>query len=224
MFRPLLPLALCLLTLSIHNLSAKLFEDGDFTAKSASSGGVWQGDAKLLYLKPDGTTSMQAQAGSVPVMQLNLNDTNFQQFSQRFTTPAKTGAIDGEIVVKASADFKINDKSPAFTAGNTWTAGGHWFSRTPSFPKTNLILCIDKSEGYFYQLDNIPAGGDWQTIKLHFANMAEIKAVRFSVIVPPGTGYLLVKSVKIDYVPADPMQFPQPAAKGGRPMPPQPPR
>ena len=204
MFRPLLPLVLCLFTLSANNLWAKLFENGDFTAGSSS--GVWQGDGKLLYVKPDGTMSAQSQPGSFPVMQLTLNDGQFKQLSQRFTTPPKTGSLDGEIVVKTSPDYKLNEKSPAFSANNTWTAGGHWFSRTPSFPKVNLILCIDKPEGYFYQLENITPGGDWQTIKLHFANMAEIKAVRFSIIVPPGTGSLLIKSVQIVYVPADPMQ------------------
>ena len=68
--------------------------DPFYDAAVRSMGGSWQGDAKLLYLKPDGTTSMQSAPGAVPVMQLTLNDTNFQQLSQRFTTPPKTGSIE----------------------------------------------------------------------------------------------------------------------------------
>lgn len=186
--------SLCLLAaLAASSVLAKDFENGTFAEERKG----WMGDGKIVYLKPDGTSSATKELGSTPVLEIALNKTQPRELTQKFTTEAGTGALEVEVIYKGSPDFKLNEKSNKFTKDNTWPHGSIWYWSAYVVPKVDLCVRLDQPTGYAYRLAKVTPGSDWQTLKFRWDNIGEKKDVKICIVTPPGDGSLFVKSVGV---------------------------
>jgi hypothetical protein len=188
-----LPILCLISSLAVTALSAKDFDNGNF----AEGRKDWQGDGKIVYLKPDGSISSVKDADSTPVLEMSLSKTQPREFTQKFTTPPGTGALNVEIVYKASPDFKLNEKSTKFTKDNAWSAGSTWYWTGYVIPKVDMFVRLDKPDGYAYHLAKVSPGSDWKTLRVRWDNIGEKKDVKLAVATAPGDGSLFVKSVSV---------------------------
>lgn len=172
---------------------AKDFKNGDF----ADGKSPWLGDGAVVYVKPDGTVSSTKSDDAVPVMEIKLNSTQFREISQKFETGKDTGALQVEVSFKASPDFLLNGKSTKFTRDNTWGPGTLWYWTGLVYPKVDLCLRLDKWDGFCYGLEKVQPGADWKTMKVRWDNIGAKKDVKLSLLVPPGNGTILIKSVTV---------------------------
>ena len=132
-------------------------------------------------------------------MEIKLRNGQFADLSQKFRTGKGAGALNVEVVYKGSPDFKLNDKAPSFTKGNTWGAGATMYWTAVVFPKVDLCLRLDKHDGHSYKLEPVTPGGDWQTAKFRWENVGENQDVTFLILAPPGKGTLWLKSVAVSW-------------------------
>ena len=184
---------LCLVSiLFASSLFAKDFDNGNFAEERKD----WQGDGKIVYLKPDGTTSPTKSADTTPVMEISLSKTQPRELTQKFTTAEGTTALNVEVVYKGSADYKLNEKSTKFSKDITWGPGGPSYWTGFVTPKVDMFVRLDQPGGYIYYLAKVTPGGDWKTLRCKM-DIGEKKDVKFCIVTAPGEGSLFIKSISV---------------------------
>jgi hypothetical protein len=196
-------------------------ENGDFSKGKSK----WMGDGLVVYLKPDGTISPTDDSKSssllppvgtlgtgttaagtptadqkpktVPIIELKLKSTQFSDLDQKFRTSKDMDVVNAELVYKASADFKLNDKATVFDREITWKSGSFWYWSALVHPKIDLLMRLDRRDNYMYKLEAVKPGGDWQKMKVRWDNVGGGQEVNFHILAAPGHGSLYVKSVTI---------------------------
>lgn len=174
-------------------LTPKLFgqtlENGDFAKGKAG----WTGDGKVVYLSADGKIEEKESPKSERVMQIELKHNRWTSLKQSLHPKTKDTSVSVTLEVKAMPDFKPAAESREYSPVDFKEGGSYVWSAEVS-PKCDLLVRLQDTTWYYRPLSLKPYD-TWKTSTQEFPSLKS-QSRSVTLAFPPGTGSVLVKSVK----------------------------
>ena len=178
-----------LLALGTLSVSADpLLHNGDL------SGGLsgWHGDARLVYLNPDGTEADDASGGAIPVLKLKLSNEGRMVY-QEYETHDSPGILNISVDVMPSKDLKRS--ADAHNYAVSWSGDGTWYWSALVMPPADFW--IRGGPGWYYKMATNLKQGTWTTLKGHFEGINASTQHSVYFCVPPGEGAVYIKNAVV---------------------------
>ncbi len=152
-----------------------LLQNADF--KEGAQG--WHGDAKAVFLKPDGTEGDESDAGVTPVLRLTLARGHPLSVYQVIRSKDAAGKLNLSVEVFASIDFKRSTHPDDYALENDFT-----------MPSVDLLIRFMPD---YWQQDSKLKPGAWVTVQQQLSGLSAADERSLFIVVPPGEGFIYIR-------------------------------
>lgn len=157
-------------------LCDNLIQNADF--KEGTQG--WHGDARVVFLKPDGTEGSETDQGAIPVLRLSLAKAHPLSVYQVIHSKEAAGKLSVSIEVYASIDFKRSTHASDYTLQDDF-----------SMPVVDFMIRFSPD---WWEHDDKLKAGQWVPIRDTLSGLTSSDERSIFFIVPPGEGYVYLKN------------------------------
>ncbi len=176
-FRSLLFLAFgLLLGMTSPAFCDNLIQNADFKEGTQD----WHGDAKAVFLKPDGTEGDETDPGVAPVLRLALAKGHPLSVYQVIHSKDAAGRLNLTVQVFASIDFKKSTHADDYALESDFT-----------MPVVDFMVRFAPD---WFEQDSALRPGEWVTVRQTLMGLTSVDERSIYFVVPPGDGFVYIKN------------------------------
>lgn len=151
--------------------------------------GAWQGSGEVVLLTP-------GDSGAA-VLRVKLAKNRWTVLEHRIRPGKEVSGAALRLELQSSADFAPLAESKEY-APEDFREGGEYKAPSRIFPEAPLLLQLSGGGNWHYRPKALKASSGWQTITASFSHLKPKGSEILAICLPPGEGYVDIKSVFLE--------------------------